>query len=555
MSPSTDHPIPPFLKTINFSWLPEVPADDIRVRMSGTNPLNGEVGPSLPVHDTLPIHERHSVDSASPWPKTRPPSRHEQGSTTHASHHINDESSSCEAWDEPAFGQFHFSTTDFINQHADPTAFQNHTALDAVIESPVNIAASRDDQVLPTAQMLPPKIGTRFSSGAKRVLNSWMAEHSHHPYPTANDIEIIQVQTGLARQQVITWFRNARRHRKTQIPTRPPTPIPRRIESDNPTKLNQQTSQFQHMNPLQRWQNSPPEHEPAAASAIAQAVSGLDISRDLLLSAENVPSVGSWQDDSSAGSVHHSQFSNSSWGSAWSEDSRLSSEAVDYRPKHPRRRKRRTLALQSALEGCRSLGAACHIYQCTFCTETFKTKHNWQRHEKSLHLSLEQWECSPEGPFSVSDCGRNLTCTFCGQINPGHAHLLEHNYTTCLDRLPNDRTFYRKDHLQQHLKLVHQCSFMKDPMEGWRRNVQALRSRCGFCDLQMNTWAQRVDHIADHFKQGKSMADWKGSWGFDSHVLDMVENSMPPCTYHWSPSKPFVSDLLLIETGLRLDTL
>lgn len=31
-------------------------------------------------------------------------------------------------------------------------------------------------------------------------------------------------------------------------------------------------------------------------------------------------------------------------------------------------------------------------YQCTFCTDTFKTKYDWQRHEATIHLSLEQWK-------------------------------------------------------------------------------------------------------------------------------------------------------------------
>ncbi|KAG8407997.1 hypothetical protein J3459_018312 [Metarhizium acridum] len=31
-------------------------------------------------------------------------------------------------------------------------------------------------------------------------------------------------------------------------------------------------------------------------------------------------------------------------------------------------------------------------YQCTFCTDTFKTKFDLQRHESSMHLSLEQWK-------------------------------------------------------------------------------------------------------------------------------------------------------------------
>ena len=25
------------------------------------------------------------------------------------------------------------------------------------------------------------------------------------------------------------------------------------------------------------------------------------------------------------------------------------------------------------------------------------------------------------------------------------------------------------------------------------------------------------------------MADWKGDWGFEPQVLDIVENGMPPC--------------------------
>jgi hypothetical protein len=46
----------------------------------------------------------------------------------------------------------------------------------------------------------------------------------------------------------------------------------------------------------------------------------------------------------------------------------------------------------------------------------------------------------------------------------------------------------------------------------------------------MGSWVDRTDHLAEHFKEGQTMASWKGDWGFDSHIIDMVENSMPPCT-------------------------
>lgn len=45
----------------------------------------------------------------------------------------------------------------------------------------------------------------------------------------------------------------------------------------------------------------------------------------------------------------------------------------------------------------------------------------------------------------------------------------------------------------------------------------------------MENWSDRVHHLADHFKAGKTMADWKGDWGFEAHILELVENSIPPC--------------------------
>jgi len=47
----------------------------------------------------------------------------------------------------------------------------------------------------------------------------------------------------------------------------------------------------------------------------------------------------------------------------------------------------------------------------------------------------------------------------------------------------------------------------------------------------MDTWTTRADHLAEHFKAGRTMADWKGDWGFEAPVLSMVENSIPPCMY------------------------
>lgn len=52
-----------------------------------------------------------------------------------------------------------------------------------------------------------------------------------------------------------------------------------------------------------------------------------------------------------------------------------------------RRRKQMSQQMSNKQDGER----AKRRYQCTFCTDAFKTKHDWQRHETTMHLSLEQW--------------------------------------------------------------------------------------------------------------------------------------------------------------------
>lgn len=59
-----------------------------------------------------------------------------------------------------------------------------------------------------------------------------------------------------------------------------------------------------------------------------------------------------------------------------------------------RRRRRQAVRSNIDMSGQKAIATrtAGRRYQCTFCTDTFKTKHDWQRHETSMHLSLEQWK-------------------------------------------------------------------------------------------------------------------------------------------------------------------
>lgn len=396
---------------------------------------------------------------------------------------------------------------------------------------------AEDGGIIAPVPIAPPKIGARFSRESVRILKNWLSTHTRHPYPSEEEKEMLQRQTGLNKTQITNWLANARRRGKVQ-PPRSVSPNIRNWSAPGSIDIPKRrgTPALEAMNPLQRWQVSPPEHEPASVSAIARAVTA---SSSGLSSGLNSPYSFNYTDDgssrsickeSSASSVGTSQSSNGSFGSAYSHGSRHSWGSFGSAPFNSRgRRRRRRRAATTKAEGNTSLSAPLKTFQCTFCTETFRTKHDWQRHEKSLHLSLERWVCAPDGPSAINPETGVRSCVFCGIANPDDAHVESHNHSACQERAIEERTFYRKDHLNQHLRLVHNVKFLDWAMKPWKIATPEIRSRCGFCGIIMDSWTIRVDHLAEHFKTGYSMADWKGDWGFEVPVLDMVENSIPPC--------------------------
>ncbi|KAH8820090.1 hypothetical protein F5884DRAFT_661842 [Xylogone sp. PMI_703] len=389
------------------------------------------------------------------------------------------------------------------------------------------------------------KVGARFSRESLRILRNWLSTHHNHPYPTDEEKDILKRQTGLTKTQITNWLANARRRGKVR-PPRSTSPgmnnyaagidIPRRA-----------TPALEAMNPMERWQHSPPEHEPASVSAIAKAVTSSTFS-----SGRASPHSFRFTDDGSGRSVANvsstsslgtSQSSGNSFASAFSHKSRGSFGSFGSFGNRGRRRRRRQAP--KAGEAGNIARAPPKAFQCTFCTETFKTKHDWQRHEKSLHLSLERWVCSPNGPAAFNAEYGQPACVYCGLPSPPKEHFEEHNHSSCAERSEEERTFYRKDHLRQHLNLVHDVKFQSWSMDAWKVATPEIRSRCGFCGLIMDTWGFRVDHLAEHFKSGKSMADWKGDWGFDQAVHDLVENGMPPYLIHDERNtlKPYVGEV------------
>lgn len=374
------------------------------------------------------------------------------------------------------------------------------------------------------------KSSARFSRDAVRILKTWLREHSQHPYPTELEKDDLEQRTGLKRIQIGNWLANARRRGKL----RSPSPVQGAV--DIPGR-NIDTSL---MTPLERWKHSPPENEPASRTDILRALENtpVDTVRRRPSGTDHVRSVsrktGSTSNDStnnaksnmfhtpSASSFETSQSSLSDLSFTLSHRSSMKSSSSMDRKERRRRRKPPPPPVNT-LNQQKSRNA--RIFQCTFCSDSFPAKYDWQRHEKSLHLALDKWTCSAEGGVILVN-GTNV-CVFCKAPNPDNDHLESHNYSTCQEKSPQERTFYRKDHLNQHLRLIHNVKY-DSSMEKWRSSTTEVKSRCGFCGATFSTWKERVDHLASHFKKGADMAQWQGDWGFEPWVQELVENAMPP---------------------------
>lgn len=387
------------------------------------------------------------------------------------------------------------------------------------------------------------KSGARFSREAILALKKWIDQNRDHPYPTDEQKENLAAMTGLNVGQVANWFANYRRRTKQRSRgVSPSVRSPSWSSSSSegiPIPTTKKGVVFEgktwgNMNPLDRWRASPPENEPAPITAIVDAIQNTNVSseesslsrsssRRNLASNNNsdsfsharAPSVSSFETGQSESKLSSGSYSNLSLTSSRSYNSRGSGV-------HKDRRRRRKPSTNNAL---------IHLnrpFQCTFCTDTFKTKFDWTRHEKSLHLSLEKWICAPLGGAITCSSSGLKQCVYCGERDPTEDHLDTHNHNACYDKDISSKTFYRKDHLRQHLRLVHGCSQMIDSMESWKSEATYIKSRCGFCSEYFSTWTERVDHLAKHFRAGSRMKEWKGCRGFEDDVSRLVTNAMPP---------------------------
>lgn len=116
------------------------------------------------------------------------------------------------------------------------------------------------------------------------------------------------------------------------------------------------------------------------------------------------------------------------------------------------------------------------IYQCTRkCGKRYTRKCDWKRNEEESYPS-KSWLCS-----------------------------------LCVSQGVNDKLkpCFRRYHFSQHFRNIHPGLNSADyEASSLVHSDTAFPRRCGFCPHRFVSRQDRIDHIADHFKKGKSMLEW-----------------------------------------------
>jgi hypothetical protein len=153
-------------------------------------------------------------------------------------------------------------------------------------------------------------------------------------------------------------------------------------------------------------------------------------------------------------------------------------------------------------------------YICTWpgCTKRFQNRSGWERHEEAVHYNPTHWTC-------CSSLNANVViedCLMCPAKKVKLSHLIEKHFSACAQRNLEDRTFFRKDQLKQHVRRHVSLATNWPPipealLQAWRSDNPMLTEsalHCGFCGRTFETWKKRTDHVADHLSRGMDKSRW-----------------------------------------------
>ncbi|KAH8642628.1 hypothetical protein IG631_00091 [Alternaria alternata] len=156
-------------------------------------------------------------------------------------------------------------------------------------------------------------------------------------------------------------------------------------------------------------------------------------------------------------------------------------------------------------------------YHCTVCPQkSFKNPYSWKRHEAGVHhFGSTRWFCLLNKTRIMS----GMKCVFCSDTVDDMSHFDQHNIQICLAKDKSARVFDRKDDLKQHVVGAHLSTandYTKkgfEPPDAWSETEDGFSPNpdglwCGFCRNSFTTTTARMDHVAQHFRDGDQINTW-----------------------------------------------
>ncbi|OCK84212.1 hypothetical protein K432DRAFT_345563 [Lepidopterella palustris CBS 459.81] len=329
-------------------------------------------------------------------------------------------------------------------------------------------------------------------------LQAWLDANQHDPYPSAEVKKQLAQECGITEKQVTTWFTNAR---------------------------------ARQLNPMEIWLSSNSEDEAASESDIVEAAQDTKYSTFTQPPQLTKFGISHSRAESVSASSAYTSFSQHST-TRRSAPSRRGKKKIYRKNRHPTSQPAHTALPTPTLTPARTPGPRTHhpsptspsqeTWQCTFCLKHLAPK-SWRRHEETQHLPRSSYSCMLHGArlFSAAPSTSPLHprtsqvqtsfCAFCMLRDPPDAHFhTAHRIVECAARSLADRTFYRPDHLRQHVKNYHNCTLFDLTSARWKQAAQPVAGPwgCGFCGAELESWDARETHIANHFRDGMAMAQW-----------------------------------------------
>jgi len=318
---------------------------------------------------------------------------------------------------------------------------------------------------------------TKLESHATRCLQEWLREHRNNPYPDNQTKRSLAEKCGITEKQVNTWLTNARARRRVLD-----------AKSSNPASEDEGARNTR------------------LSSVISTALSHRDTSSGFEAPSDRRYSVTSHytgDDSSHTNTTTSRRGKKKDYGQSVNVPTSVSKE--------------QSFPFKSQLSSADDVDSESQTWQCTFCYQHIARK-SWRRHEETQHRPKRKWTCLRTGPSLTIPTRSDAStyCVFCMTPNPSDKHFAEcHRIAECMAKDESERTFLRPDHLRQHVKNFHKAKLDETIRDLWRRegpDGHAVENWvCGFCAKVLKTWDDRETHVANHFKDGLTMAHWKGN--------------------------------------------